>query len=454
MKNSDLHPRVLVVNGGPFEYKTNHGIVMSSLFKGWPKDRLAEIYFSQLMEPEFDVCEQYWRVTRLNVLKSMMGKTSSGILNPKQFPNGDAVSTTPSDQDVRTPCERLLGRISSFQVRTLFNEIIYKLPSVFSSRLRAWIDRFQPDLVFSMLGSGALLHANLKISRLWNIPCVPYFTDDWISWLYKDHFLAISLRTGLERLFKKYLSRSPIRITVSKEMSEEFIGRYGGAFIPNLYPYDPPSISGPPIQRESTDRVRFIYLGSFQPDRWRTLKMLGEVLAKLDAEGIRGELLIYSFPGDIKTFGDALRMEPVSRVMGTAVAADGPGIQQSADVLVHVESFGLHGITQARLSFSTKIPQYLFAKKCILAFGPPEVASMRYFVSTQTALTVTKEDPELLAAELRRLIIDKNLRQQYTEHGYQVAKENHDGDGQRERLRSHLYDACAKWQAAQTAGMC
>jgi glycosyltransferase involved in cell wall biosynthesis len=444
---ADKYPRVLVVNGGPFERQTNHGIVMSSLFQDWPKDRLAQIDFAQSRDPEFDVCEQYWRVTRAQIFKCLMGKRVSGIVKPSEYARVSPESQSPINEDIRTPFERWLRKnISSFQIRTALNELIYRLPAVLSPSLRSWIDRFQPDLAFSMLGSGSLLFTNLKISKLWNIPCVPYFTDDWISWLYGNHFLAFWLRTKLVYLFKEYLSRSPIGITVSNEMANEYASRYGGSFSPVLYPFDPPQLAESSQKYNSAGRMKFIYLGGLEPDRWQSLQMLGKALAKLDEEGIRAELLVYTFPHDIEKYGDKLQIENVSRVMGTALPSEVPGIQQSADVLIHVESFDKEAKKKTRLSFSTKIPQYLSTKKCVLAFGPLDVASMRYLADNHAAFIVSENDLQHLISELKSFISDQGLQKKISECGYRIAQANHNGDWQRERLRCQLVEICRTWK--------
>jgi glycosyltransferase involved in cell wall biosynthesis len=445
MMNEEYYPRVLVVNGGPFERRSNHGIVMSSLFQGWPKDRLAQIDFSQVSDPEFDVCENYWRVTR-----NLLGNPVSGVMPLSQNRElcGNREERRES-RDLRSPIEHWLRKkISSSQVRTLLNEACYRMPSVLSPNLRSWIDRFRPDVAFTMTGSGALLFKNLKVGKIWNIPCMPYFTDDWITWLYRDHFLAFWLRASLLRLFKEYLSHSPVRITASNEMADEYHSRYGGRFLPVLYPYDQPPNVEATLPRDPSGRLRFIYLGGFEPDRWRSLQMLGWALAKLNEEGVHAELLIYAFPHDIRNYGEKVSIAPVSKIVGTATPAEVPGIQQSADVLVHVESFNPEAIVKTGLSFSTKIPQYLFNKKCILAFGPAKVASMHHLAATQSALTITENDPQRLVDELRKLISDSGLRERYAEHALQVALENHQGDRQRNRLRYALVEACRLWRSS------
>ena len=59
---------------------------------------------------------------------------------------------------------------------------------------------------------------------------------------------------------------------------------------------------------------------------------------------------------------------------GPVPASDVERIQSDSDVLVHVESLSKFESLEVRLSFSTKIVDYLMRKKCILAVGNKEVA--------------------------------------------------------------------------------
>jgi len=176
------------------------------------------------------------------------------------------------------------------------------------------------------------------------------------------------------------------------------------------------------------------------------VRLLGEQLQELRSQGVAGELLIYTFPDSIAEYGEYLTLEPVMRVAGTASPAEVPEIQQSADVLVHVECFDESAITVTHLSFSTKIPQYLFSGRCVLAFGPNAVASIKYFKETESAMVVGEKDPDALRGALKELILNPQSRMNYIQRALEAGKMNHDGPGQREKLRLAFVEACRLWK--------
>jgi glycosyltransferase involved in cell wall biosynthesis len=450
-----VYPRVLVVNAGPFNRRFNHGIVMSNFFEGWPQDRLATVGFTQNLRPDFDVCSRYWLVTRSSVVKGLLGKAPSGMVPaPTSAEERVARSHAGGEMDRRTPYERLARTLTSAALRVPLNEVFYRLPTVLSAPLRRWIADFHADVVFSMLGSGTLVRVNVKISQSRGIPCVPYFTDDWISWMYSEDWSSWWLRPSLHYWFRNYLQRSPLRLTCSTAMAEEYARRYGGAFQPCFAcadADDSPAFAGP---REESPVLRLAFIGTLAPDRWRSLREIGEALLGLYAEGLHAELLVYTPPSDIEAFGKYLTREPVLRIAGTARPAEVPRLQRAADVLVHVESFDRHSVRKTRFSMSTKIPQYLMAGRCIFAYGPGELASMRYLAETGAGLTVGERNPQMLRSALREVITSQGMRSRLARRARSVGMENHEASGQRERLRMLLAEACEQWRARARLSAC
>ena len=168
------------------------------------------------------------------------------------------------------------------------------------------------------------------------------------------------------------------------------------------------------------------------------------VLAKLRARGPSGELVIYTFPEDIRQFGQSLAGCDAIRVAGTARADEVRRIQLEANVLVHAESFDESTRRYARFSLSTKIPQYLMAARCVLAYGPAELASVRYVLESGAGMAVSTEDVDELASELERLVSSPALRQAYAVRARQTALDRHDAVAERERFRNLI---CASVQS-------
>ena len=97
--------------------------------------------------------------------------------------------------------------------------------------------------------------------------------------------------------------------------------------------------------------------------------------------------------------------------------------QRQADILLFIEDInGPHAKT-ARLSFSTKITDYLSAGKCILAVGNTETAPMKYFTDNEAALVAGSEE-EIYHA-LLRICEEHEVIVKYAENAAKAGIKNH-----------------------------
>ena len=97
--------------------------------------------------------------------------------------------------------------------------------------------------------------------------------------------------------------------------------------------------------------------------------------------------------------------------------------QNEADVLLFLEDIDGKDAKVARLSFSTKITDYLSAGKCIFAVGNRETAPMQYFIENRAAV-VCGSDEEIIQS-LKNLCDDSNLLNTFAENACISAKKNH-----------------------------
>jgi hypothetical protein len=419
---------------------------MSNLFHGWPQDRLAQIDYSNT-KPEYDICNNYWLLKKTDILKGLIRQAPySKLPLPEALPEYISDGQNEIGYESRPAIERKLS-VLPLRLRLLIGETIFRLPSVLSEPLCNWIDTFKPDVIFSLLGLSTILRTVVKVSQFKDIPIVPYFTDDWVSTLYKDDFFfRIWHRRSMLYWFDECLKRSPIGITNCDAMNEEYSRRYGGHFETFMNLVD---LSEAPCfdHKKNLDGVvRFTFIGSLEPERWRSLRAIGDALLDLDSKGIKGELLIYSFPDHIKKYCNALTLEPVMRIMGTAPYSQVLQIQQESDVLVHVESFDSVIREFTKYSVSTKITQYMMAGTCIFAYGPGEVASLRCLSDTGAGITVGEENPELLRTVLSKLITDKNMRQSTVDRAREIVIEKNEGSRQRKKFKQTIINSCNAWR--------
>lgn len=426
MANS--YPRVLIINGDPFNRKTATGITLCNLFNGWEKDKIAMIYNCPI-EPETDICNRYWYLTKSNFPVVAMARRLKGFVLKFNYHNtveltGKIARSGDKPGPVYSPNE-VLGAWAD--MATL------RIPK----QLWEWIEEFKPDLIYSHLVNIRIMNLVLKVAKRFSLPIVPHFMDDWPTTLYAGTRWIEVPRWYLLSRFRKVLLRSPIRLAISEAMALEFKARYGLHFEAFMNCVETLFVSVQPHRRDDTC-IRFGYIGGLHLNRWHSLKDIAVSLQKIHNEGINVELVVYAPSYDIERYGHILSTIAVVKIGGTLTSEKVINYLQQFDVLIHIESFDECDRLYTRFSISTKIPQYMASGKPILAYGPDEVASCKYIKENNCGVIVGDQKLDLLSEALKTLAMDQRLRDRLGSKGRIVALTKHNAGIEHEKLRTLL----------------
>lgn len=115
------------------------------------------------------------------------------------------------------------------------------------------------------------------------------------------------------------------------------------------------------------------------------------------------------------------------------------GILHDADVVVFAEALEGKEANVAKLSFSTKITDYLSNGKCILAIGKDYIAPIDYFARNDSAIIAN--NAEQVHQQVARLIDAPQLIDQYGEKAFNCAIRNHDKNMMSNRFITTMLNA-------------
>ena len=173
-----------------------------------------------------------------------------------------------------------------------------------------------------------------------------------------------------------------------------------------------------------------LYTGKLAIDRDKTIRRIGEALDKINRDGVKIELDVYTTSHLSEEARKAL--SPHVHVKGAIPQSEVAQVQREADVLLFAEAIdGPHSRT-ARLSFSTKLTDYFRSGKCILAVGCSDVAPMEYLREEDAALVATDEAE--IEAALRRLTETPEIIGAYAQKAFACGQRNHDKKEIQKRL--------------------
>jgi glycosyltransferase involved in cell wall biosynthesis len=240
-------------------------------------------------------------------------------------------------------------------------------------------------------------------------------TDDFVTALYQDMAFGTRLQSASECWFRRAVAYAAGRAAVSPLMAEEFEYRYGGRWSWYTTLIDPDAYDASPRAEDGV--AHLVYAGSLGLQRWQSLRELALALGALKAEKhIAAELSIFAPHAQLSAYARHLEF-PATKLRGWTPPERLPALFHNADLLVHVEAFDPGLADYTRLSFSTKISQYMMAGRCILGIGPAGGGSMRMIRGTGAGVTIDSPDAATLKAPLADLLLDSARRRRCAQSG-------------------------------------
>lgn len=187
----------------------------------------------------------------------------------------------------------------------------------------------------------------------------------------------------------------------------------------------PPKISNIKIP------YKLVFMGNMGAGRWNALAALVKALTEINNKKTIATLDIYSLSPRSKEMIKVLNVKGTSQLMDKAPQNKIMEIQQNADILVHVEPLNKKDASFYRLSFSTKIVDYLYNAKCIIGIGR-KTATLSYLEENNTGIVLY--DTKNMKNKLIQLFNNPSLVMEYGENAWKCGVQNH----KREKIRHML----------------
>lgn len=418
-------PRILVVTSNNFNLVTGGGITLTNLFHGWPAGRIANLHEDSL-PPDDSVCRIFYRLS---------GREIRAMWHLPLFASSTSVTTLPASN---TAVSRM-ARIS----RVVFGDGV---PRTFkmSDELERWLIEFQPELIYSFLGSMAQIRVTTGIMNTHNAPLAIHIMDDWPAVIYRHGFIAPILRRTVMREFRVLLESATVRLGICDEMCEDYQRRFGFKFLAFHNAIDIREWQQH-ARKNWEIRTPFVirYAGSVVQEAQRNaLREICLAVRNLRAEGYDVEMSIHS---------PAIQRAYLTEFVSTGVRLTDPPephsiaqLLSAADLLVLPFNFDGKSAEYMRLSMPTKIPAYMASGTPILVYGPDSLAPVRYAKTAGWAYVITDSGVDNVQAALKALITDSALRELHARRAQSIAAERHDSRRVRAAFQSALAHAARK----------
>ena len=422
--------KILIVSLNPWDDNNSFGSSFSNIFGGEDCYEIANIY-CESGAPNTVVCKYFFQITLKNIIKSIFNsEVSSGVEVSQVSQNGF------NDLDRLSVKERNVLNIAKklrWQILFWARDFVWSRAKWRSRELDLFITDFAPDIIFQpIFYSSYVNEIGIHAKKITNKPMIGYISDD--NYTYKQFSLSplFWIDRSIKRGYvKRVIDNCKILYTITERQKIEYNDIFGnkckllfkgGAFAD--FSHKKEHLNTP---------LKIVYTGNLGSGRWESLASLADSLIRVNKDGVKAQLFIYSMTLISNSIMKRLDVNGTSYFCGGLPSSEIKDIQRDADILVHVESFRLSERYSARLSFSTKIVDYLEAGRCILAIGWDKSGAIEY-LKEHNAAVVISDEKELLD-RVFELINNPELIHRYAELGFNCGAKNHQID----EIRANLY---------------
>ncbi len=401
--------RILIISRDSWNNTNNTGNTLSNLFQEFTGAEFGNIFCRDEV-PQNNCCKSYYRISERLLIKKLFNRN---------YVLGEKINKSYADQQ-NTLIVDLQNQASEKKRYDFFRkyrlvlflwlrELLWKIVNWRSNQLNDYLDEFNPDIIFSPSYDSFYMHDILHyVKKRTDAKVVFFHYDDLLS--YRQYSLSPLFwlnRYMLRQKMKKSINLAEINYCITREQIDVYEKITGKAF---KLLQKAGNFNDSPVPPAAKSPLKIIYTGNVIYGRLNSLIKIGGLLNRLNHEGKKFELIIYSANAIPLSALDFFKKTQCVYFKGKISSEIIPTVLAQADLLLHVESFEKHQKLSTSLSFSTKLIDYFQAGRCCIAFGWEKAVSIKYIednglgISASCASELSKK--LLYLAESKETIVD------------------------------------------------
>ena len=183
--------------------------------------------------------------------------------------------------------------------------------------------------------------------------------------------------------------------------------------------------------------IKILYTGKLIYGRDETIAEIVEALKNINKDGQKALLQIYTNTELSQEMKGRICVDGCCEIKGFVHQDEAIRIQKEADVLLYAEGLSNTNLV-ARLSFSTKMTDYLASGNCIWAVGNMDLAPIEYLKVEDAGIVST--DRASIWSSLQQIVEKPNMLKIYAEKAQLCGIRNHNKETITERVNAALLE--------------
>ena len=435
MKGAEVNtlPKVLIISRGVWDDSQGTSSTLTNIFEDYNPKKLAHIYI-ETKKPNTHCCYRFFQISEASLIHRIYNK---------RIQTGHVIDVNTGDvnlvnESVQKEEERVMGFVRRHRsvVFSWARELLWAFNGWKNDGLKQFILSFNPDVVW-LDGSPLPLMNRLSefVLRMANKPAVVFMQDDvYTKKSQQGGFLRVLYRRYLRRTVDRVVALCSGMFVASPKMKQEYDELFGldSVFIAKSF-----QLPEKETLPQTHQPIRLVYLGQIIYGRIKTLISVSNAVGIINKEKDLVQFSIYTN----NHISDKQRAQLLKNknvfIKDVVPYSEVPRVIAENDVVVFVETFDPKQNRLARLSFSTKISDYLRSGKCVFAVGPSDIAPIEYFINEDAALVATDEESILGCI---KQVVNPSIVREYAKKANACVRKNHD----RNKMNEIVYDKLTK----------
>jgi len=431
-------PKVMII-GQTFTTDTGGGITLTSLFKQWPKDKLAVAVESK-EALDFTKCSNYYR---LGFLEQAMPFPFS--LFQRKTQSGKVTETVTQGASHVKETNHTKAKFKGYLDTALHHLGLFywiygnqKLSSAFIN----WFKEFNPDIIYYQPNSYKSMGFATALKKVSNKPLVVHVMDDWFSFAVKTSPLKSYWQQQFDQKVRTLFSKAQVHLSICQYMSDAYLKKYGFVFKPyhnsvdlNFWQNSRSKVV------EQSESFQLLYAGRIGYGLENAILAVAKVVERMATEDINITLEIQTKDSKHPLMSVLQNLSGVT-VSQTIPYNDLPAKFSSADALLIPCDFDEAGLKFIRYSMPTKVSEYMAVGTPVFVVGPNETALVDYALQGW-AKVCTSIDAAAIKAALLELMKSTDLRRQIVTKAELLVKQNHNEQDNIQNFRKMMLSVSA-----------
>lgn len=408
-------PKVLIVSRLNWDDSSNSN-TLSNFFDGYDPDKIARIYIETKV-PNTKCCHHFFQISEVSLIRRIFRrKTKTGHVI-------DTNNTFGHSKELEAKEDNLMSfaRHHRSSILKILRDFLWGFNGWKTPELRSFVLDFNPDVIW--LDGSPLIFMNKLNNYICSIakkPSVTFVMDDVYTYKSCPTLMSRIYRFFIRKHVKKTIENASHVFVSSEKMKREyddifsidstFLAKGVNAFV---------SVENYPIVHNP---IKLVYMGNLLIGRFDSLILLAEAIHTINTKkGKTFELSVYTRDFVSDEGKKKFLLDDSIHLCNPVPYQEVNNVMNQNDIVVFVEALSGKVNRVARLSFSTKIVDYIVSGKCILAIGAEDLSPIEYLDSHGLSLTATKKE------EIYKVLdsITQELMSECIKRTLQFAKKNH-----------------------------